>query len=108
MGVDRILLASQPSGTSIELDIFVVVAENTRRSEARRLVSDLRQSGIRVDMSDEERSVKAQFKESDRRGAAHAVVVGDEWSHGDVTIKDLHTGEQRQIQVKEIETWLRG
>ncbi|MCL1595061.1 MAG: histidine--tRNA ligase [Actinomycetia bacterium] len=107
MGVDRILLASRPSGTSLELDAFVVVAEDTLRSEARQLVSDLRRSGIRVDMNDEPRSVKAQFKESDRRGAAHAVVVGDEWSHGDVTVKDLRTGEQRQIQVKEIETWLR-
>jgi histidyl-tRNA synthetase len=58
-------------------------------------------------MTDIERSVKAQFKEADRRNAAKAVIVGDEWSNGRVAIKNLVTGEQQEIPVKEIGRWLR-
>ncbi|KAA3636823.1 MAG: histidine--tRNA ligase, partial [Armatimonadetes bacterium] len=74
---------------------------------ARLLVSRLRAAGIRVDMSDAQRSVKAQFKEADRRRSVTAVVVGDEWNQNNVTIRDLATGEQALIGVKEIAEWLK-
>jgi len=107
MGVDRILLASTESGTGRVLDAFVIVAGDERRVDARRLVSELRQRGLRVDMTDTQRSVKAQFKEADRRTAGNAIVVGDEWSDGLVSVKNLGTGEQTVITVKEIDGWLR-
>lgn len=107
MGVDRILLASQSEEQSSELDVFVVVTEDSLRSPARILTSDLRRVGLRADMTDVQRSVKAQFKEADRRRARSAVVVGSEWTAGEVTIKDLDTGNQQVIAAKEIERWLR-
>ena len=58
-------------------------------------------------MTDRPRPMKAQFKEADRSGAAAAVVVGEEWSSGEVTVKRLETGDQDVIAAKEIETWLR-
>jgi len=107
MGVDRILLASRPASSPPVLDAFVVVVDDERRPQARSLVSELRSSGLRVDMTAEPRSVKAQFKQADRRDSSKAIVVGEEWSDGVVTIKTLSTGEQSQIPVKEIESWLR-
>ncbi|MFV2001139.1 MAG: histidine--tRNA ligase [Acidimicrobiia bacterium] len=107
MGVDRVLLASTAPKDLGRLDAFVIVIDDTRRSEARELVSTLRRVDIHVDMTTEARSVKAQFKEADRRGASNAVVVGDEWDDGDVTVRDLASGDQDRIKVKEIESWLR-
>jgi histidyl-tRNA synthetase len=107
MGVDRIFLASEAAPKRSLLDAFVVVADDKKRTEARTLVSDLRREGLRVDMTDTVRSVKAQFKEADRSAAAAAIVVGDEWSSGLVAVKDLETGEQREIPIKEIGRWLR-
>ena len=50
--------------------------------------------------------MKAQFKAADRARAARALVVGEEWNEGRVTLRDLATGEQQPVAVEEIETWL--
>lgn len=106
MGVDRIFLASDLAPSNVRLDAFVIVASDDRRAEARRLVSELRGQGLRVDMPDTARSVKAQFKEANRSAAATAVIVGEEWSSGSVAVKNLETGQQQEIPVKEIGQWL--
>lgn len=107
MGVDRILLASSVPDPGHALDVFVVVADESLRSEARILTSELRAGGLRIDMTDTQRSVKAQFKEADRSNARAAVVIGAEWTGNEVTIKDLDSGVQDVIAIKEIEGWLR-
>ena len=106
MGVDRIFLASQLAQPDARLDAFVIVAIDDRRPEARKLVSELRGAGLRVDMTDAPRSVKAQFKEADRSAAATALIVGEEWSSGLVAVKNLETGEQQEIPIKEMGRWL--
>jgi histidyl-tRNA synthetase len=113
MGIDRILLAlSEASGTdNVEeavamFDAFIIVADEDLRGEASVLLSHLRQDGIRADWTVEARSVKAQFKVADRRGAKTALVVGQEWKNGEVTVKDLATGEQSVRRTKEIAAWL--
>lgn len=107
MGVDRIRLASPARGPQSLLDVFVIAASEDDRTTARKLTSQLREAGLRVDMTDRSRPVKAQFKEADRNRAVAAVIVGSEWANGEVTVKRLDTGEQDVIPVKEIEAWLR-
>ncbi|MCL1601814.1 MAG: histidine--tRNA ligase [Actinomycetia bacterium] len=106
MGVDRILLASTSEDDGPVLDGFVIVAEEALRSSARILTSALRAEGLRIDMGDMQRSVKAQFKDADKRGARAAIVVGSEWADGDVTVKDLGTATQELLPAKEIKRWL--
>jgi histidyl-tRNA synthetase len=106
MGVDRIFLASAIADPGTRLDAYVIVASEDKRTVARQLVSQLRNQGMRVDMTDVMRSVKAQFKEANRSAAAHAVIVGEEWQSGFVAVKNLSTGDQQDIPVKEIGQWL--
>ena len=106
MGLDRILLASRGHVQTYALDAFVVVADDSLRLDARKFTSELRMAGLRVDMTDVQRSVRAQFKEADRRKARAAIVVGAEWERGEVTAKDLESGEQEVVTTKEIEGWL--
>ena len=107
MGLDRILLAREQSAPGPAFDAYVIIADSERRSVATALVRRLRDEGLRTDMTIGDRSVKAQFKAADRAGAANALVVGEEWDEGRVTARDLATGEQRQVALEEIETWLR-
>jgi histidyl-tRNA synthetase len=107
LGLDRIVLALGESVEDGALDAFVVVADEQVRTEAIRLVSDLRSRGFRVDYDADERSVKAQFKAASRREAPKVVVVGDEWHRGAVTARDMATGDQREVPVGEVSEWLR-
>ena len=107
MGIDRIMLMAKASDDGAQLDAFVVVASPDLRDAALDLVSELRRRGLRTDMELAERSVSAQFKAADRRSAAAALVVGDEWSNGEVTARDLETGNQETIALEDIEQWVR-
>ncbi|MEN8233886.1 MAG: histidine--tRNA ligase [Actinomycetota bacterium] len=107
MGLDRMLLARGESKAAPALDAFVVVADIDRRSNAGDLVRRLRAAGLRIDMTAGDRSVKAQFKAADRALAANALVVGEEWDEGNVTARDLTTGEQLPVALEEIEAWLK-
>ncbi len=107
MGIDRIMLMAEPDGGDPALDAFVVVADRDRRDAALDLVSELRRRGLRTDLELAERSVSAQFKAADRRSAATALVVGDEWADGQVTARDLDTGMEQSVALDEIEQWLK-
>jgi len=98
LGIDRILLAlgSGPVDRSA-LDAYIIVAEENRRGQATGLLRRLRDRGLRTDMEPGSRSVKAQFKSADRRQAQAAIVVGDEWEAGEVTIRDLDSGEEARV-----------
>jgi histidyl-tRNA synthetase len=102
MGIDRILLAledaSEENGDAdagSSLDAFIVVADDELRGDAAVFLSNLRREGIRADWTVGARSVKA-------------LVVGEEWAHGEVTAKELSTGEQSVRSTKEIAAWLQG
>ncbi|MBK5267371.1 MAG: hypothetical protein JJE47_08035 [Acidimicrobiia bacterium] len=70
------------------------------------MLSTLRATGIRSDGLPDQRSLKAQFKAADRRGALAVIVVGDEWESGQVVAKRLDDGSQVVIGSEEIVTWL--
>ena len=107
LGLERIVLALGEVDEPGPLDLYLVVAAG-RRTDAVRLVSELRLLGLRVDLDADDRSVKAQFRAADRRGASGALVIGDEWTDGQVVAKDLTTGAQVVIPIEEVEAWARG
>ena len=105
LGIDRIVLALGSVEEGPALDVFVVVASPQRAGEALQLVSRLRNQGIRADLDVASRSVKAQFKVADRRRARTAVVVGDEWEYGKVSMRNLVDGTQELIEIGEVAEW---
>ncbi len=107
MGIDRIVLALGETAQPPALDLYVVVAAPELQAAAAGLVSELRRAGLRVDAEPEGRSVRAQFRAADRRGAAGVAVVGEEWQDGKVTVRDLQSGAQEIIAVEEVAAWAR-
>ncbi|HPD96854.1 MAG TPA: histidine--tRNA ligase, partial [Synergistales bacterium] len=101
-GVERIVLTMEQQGCSFGrqplLDAFVVCSEEGIRDEAVKLLYELRSAGIAADIDYSGRSFKAQFKFAGSSGAAFACVMGpEEVSSGSVTVKNLESGEQRQV-----------
>jgi histidyl-tRNA synthetase len=104
MGVDRIT-AAMPEIDRDELDIFVAVAVGDLRADALELVASLRAAGLRADVDLGDRSLRAQFKAANRRGARSVAVVGDEWREGRVTVRRLAGGDEQMIPIEEVAAW---
>ena len=85
------------------LDAFVVIADESLRSAALKLVHDLRDAGVSADYSLTPAKVGKQFQSAGALGARFAVVVGpEEWTAGEVTLKNLATGEQTRVKRDEV------
>jgi histidyl-tRNA synthetase len=95
-----------PAHEGPRLDVFVVLADEERRDRAIVFVGELRELGLATDIDLGDRSVKSQFRTADRREARTVVVVGEEWSEGRVTVKDLATGEQTVIAKESVVDWV--
>lgn len=101
LGVDRTLLALETAdvvpSAQPRADVFVV-AVGAARPGGLSLAVDLRRSGIACDLAFDDRSFKAGMKQADRAGARVALIVGEqELETGTVTVKDLASGEQREV-----------
>lgn len=84
-------------------DIFVVVADESRRPEALGVVQMLRSMGRCVDCPLTSDKVGRQFKDADASGAAVAVVVGNEWPM--VKIKDLRARTEIALAQEALADW---
>ena len=102
LGLDRILAAAGNRPAARALDVFLVVADQERRSLAHSFARRLRSAGVRCDLLAGRRSVRAQFRAANRRDAAVAVVIGEEWDAGLVTVKDLSSGVSRTLPAGEV------
>ncbi|MDQ3940144.1 MAG: histidine--tRNA ligase, partial [Actinomycetota bacterium] len=100
LGVDRILLAqgTRPADERRARSVYVVALGDEATRAALKLATDLRSSGWRAGFDVMGRGMKGQMKEADRSGARWALIVGDEeLEAGEVTIKDLVSGEQERV-----------
>lgn len=79
-------------------EIYVIIADDTRRAEALGLIQALRDAGLRTDYSLASTKVGKQFQAAETLGAEFAVVVGAEWPS--VKVKTLATREERLLPVE--------
>ncbi|TME06468.1 MAG: histidine--tRNA ligase [Chloroflexi bacterium] len=110
-GVERIILELKKQDIVPPLEekprAFVVYFGKTAelKEVAVRLVAELRQAGIKTEMSYGDRSPKAQMKQANASGAAFALIIGEsELANNSVSVKDLQAegmdAEQKQVEVK--------
>ncbi len=90
--------------------VFVVAAGGGLEREVFRLAEELRRAGIAAIYAvDRSAGVKAQMKDAGRGGHRFAVILGpDELARGSAQLKDLGTGEQRELPRNELCEALRG
>lgn len=107
MGIERLILTLESNDVVIpnnnDIDIFIVTIGDKAKDEAFKLSYKLRNNGISSDMDHLGRSTKAQFKYADKTGANFTVVIGDDEIEKDVvSLKNMKTGEQNEIQLSNI------
>jgi histidyl-tRNA synthetase len=108
IGIERILIALEAVGwtpQNLSPDVFLVSAGEGARVRA--LARELRDSGLRVELDIEERSMKSQMRQADKSGAKFAIVLGEaEVAAGVVQVKAMVDGSQVPAKLSEVSDWL--
>ena len=107
MGIERMLMVQDMRGSAPEapeyLDAFVVTLGDEARMAGVKLVSDLRDAGIRADLDHAARSMKAQFKYAGKLDVKKVVVIaGDELAQGVVKLRDMESSTETVVPKSEI------
>lgn len=106
-GVERMLLAAASKEPESAIDLFFVTLAPEARVPAMRLAGALRAEGVSCDLDFGGRGAKGQFKQADRSGATFAAVLGeDELSRGTIKVRDMASGEEREVDVSDGATGL--
>ena len=107
LGAERLLLTMENNNIEIEnpyaTDIFIVTIGDEAKTKSFKLLKDLRTNHISAENDHLDRSVKAQFKYSDKINAKFTIVIGDdELANDTATLKNMSTSEQTTIKLSEI------
>jgi histidyl-tRNA synthetase len=90
-------------------DILVTLFEGQPIEDGLRLAAELRGAALRVELYPEADKLGKQLKYAGAKGIPFAAIVGgDEVAAGQVTVKDLRTGEQRRVARAEVHRLVRG
>lgn len=107
IGVDRTLLAARAEGVAISqepsLDLYVIALGTEAKNLAVKIVSQMRKSGFRVDMSYGDRGLKGAMKAADKLGVRFVTVIGDgEVNTGILKIKKMATGNSVDVSDEDL------
>ena len=109
IGLDRALLVLEERGEGAPAQaggVFIVAMESTRAG-ALQLARELRRE-FTVEMDIEAKGFSAQMKAAGKSGARIAVILGeDEGKRGEVSLKNLATGDQTTIARDAVQQHLR-
>ena len=83
-------------------DIVIPLSPNLR-DIAVRVAASLRLSDRTVDLVLEDKKIKWAFKHAERTGAKRLVLLApDEWSRKMIKVKDLETGEEKELSLNDL------
>ena len=104
LGLDRLVLAAEAERTfspSEVLDAYVIPIGDRMRSKAIEILASLRAGGLRADVDLVGRGPTKNLDYANAVGAKHAILVGDrELKGGSVAVRNMETGEQREVSLK--------
>ena len=109
LGLERILVVMDERGMfppeiaeSTSADVMVTVWSEATIGESLKLAAELRQSGLRVTLYPEPDKLGKQMKYADSIHVPYVCVLGEtEIAEGNVTIKNMRTGEQESVERSE-------
>ena len=107
LGKERLLLTMEACGVEIPepagADVFIAVMGDEAKAAGLKLMRELRQQGIAVQMDIMGRNIKNQFKYANRINARKTVVIGqDELEKNSFAIKDMATSQQVNVPMESI------
>jgi len=109
IGVDRLLMAYKnrvKGDYKTTTSVLVTVMDRPIMGEYQKMAEELRQAGITTELYLGKKGIGAQTKYADKRGITVAVIAGeDEFSKGEVTLKDLRLGSELAEKITDRDEW---
>jgi histidyl-tRNA synthetase len=104
MGIERLLLVNQKGQPDRKKDlVYLITLGQESRSRGLEILSELRKVEIKADTDYESKSLKAAMRSADSAGARYVLIIGEnELKDGVVSLKDMVSGQQRQISLQEV------
>jgi histidyl-tRNA synthetase len=101
-GMDRLVLAAQAAGgipeSAPQIDVYVIGLDDASRRWATATVHQLRQAGLSAEYDLLRRSMKAQMRDANRKGARFVVIVGEnELAAREAQVKNLGDHSQQGV-----------
>ena len=105
-GVERITLALEAAGLVDEepvIDCYLAIPDPDLRLQLLPLVRRLRAAGVRCESDMRGRSLKAMLRQAAALGARQVAIVGRrEHAAGVATVRDMTTGDQREVPIDQL------
>ncbi|RKZ19730.1 histidine--tRNA ligase, partial [bacterium] len=101
IGLDRLVMLVEKKKEE-RIPLWIVNIGEEAEDAGFLLMEKLRRMGVRVEMDLTGRSLKAQFREADKRNAKYVLVIGeDEIRKNKGKLKDMETGKEEEIELDE-------
>ena len=106
IGLERLMMLIDAEGNDLNeddgFDVYVMSLGNYQK-EALDIATMLRAAGYKTDVNLQPRSMKAQFKSSDRKASKFVIIVGeDEVKNDQYVLKNQSTKEQISVSYEQI------
>jgi histidyl-tRNA synthetase len=108
LGCERLIMLmkaeqeKQPASKCLSGVYFVAMGEACF-GKARELLQQLRDAGVKAEMDYSSKSFKSQMRRADKLGFRYAAILGEnELAKNVVMLKDLGSGEQREVPVADL------
>jgi histidyl-tRNA synthetase len=102
IGEDRLVMSVEETQPVASLDLLIAPLGEPALRHAAVMAQALRKSGASVELATE-RKLKRVMEQADKLGARFTLIVGDnEMAAGRYALKNMSTGEQRELTLEEI------
>ncbi|MYJ91555.1 MAG: histidine--tRNA ligase [Chloroflexi bacterium] len=113
MGLERMAHHLREQGLAPDADastgVLIATLGEGADIAASKIAGDLRRQGVAATLAVGGRSLTAQLRQANRSGARYAVIAGArDLADGHVTIRDLQTSDQRQVELGDVVGQLAG
>ncbi len=107
LGLERIIEVVNEmgmfAGAASAATVLVIAFGDAEMGRAMKIAHELRRSGVNTDVYTDSGKLKKKFAYADRTGVGKVVIVApDELSRGMVKVKDMKTGEEKEITLQDI------
>ncbi|WP_127506019.1 histidine--tRNA ligase [Paenibacillus humicus] len=113
LGIERtvMILEHQQGGEAAKprIDVYLVALGEAAERETVKQLQLLRQAGLSAERDYQGRKMKAQMKSADRYAARYTAILGDdELAAGQISLKEMDTGEQRMVPLASLASEIKG
>ncbi len=106
LGVERLMLASKDYLESLNfgnLDYYIATTNEEYNLLGLSIATNLRNKGNNVLVDYENKKLSKKIELASKSLANNLIIIGEESKDGIISIKDLKSGKQKQINIKEIQ-----